>query len=112
MEVPQHCDSMGGCLVSLGRPADAVPLLTRLLALQDNSTNRIALGPRQCARSLCVLLLCHNDLAGVIVRAEEATKRDPYAHQFAQDPQAFAVLNRATEAVLPFLPPKALTAKR
>jgi uncharacterized protein len=30
------------------------------------------------------------------------------AHQFANDPQAFAVLNRATDAVLPFLPSKAL----
>jgi hypothetical protein len=30
------------------------------------------------------------------------------AHQFVQDPQALAVLNRATDAVLPFLPPKAL----
>jgi hypothetical protein len=30
------------------------------------------------------------------------------AHQFAEDPQALAVLNRATDAVLPFLPPKAL----
>jgi uncharacterized protein len=30
------------------------------------------------------------------------------AHEFASDPQAFAVLNRATDAVLPFLPPKAL----
>jgi tetratricopeptide (TPR) repeat protein len=39
----------GGCLVSLGRPADAVPLLTRLLALQDNSTNRIALARAQAA---------------------------------------------------------------
>jgi predicted Zn-dependent protease len=27
---------------------------------------------------LCVLLLRHNDLAGVIAQAEEATKRDPY----------------------------------
>jgi predicted Zn-dependent protease len=39
----------GGCLVSLGRPADAVPLLTRLLALQDTSTNRIALARAQAA---------------------------------------------------------------
>lgn len=39
----------GGCLVSLGRPADAVPLLARLLALQDNSTNRIALARAQAA---------------------------------------------------------------
>jgi tetratricopeptide (TPR) repeat protein len=39
----------GGCLVSLGRPADAVPLLTRLLAVQDNSTNRIALARAQAA---------------------------------------------------------------
>jgi len=31
------------------------------------------------------------------------------AHQFAQDPQALAVLNHATDAVLPFLPEKALT---
>ncbi|MGH9596426.1 MAG: beta-L-arabinofuranosidase domain-containing protein [Edaphobacter sp.] len=30
------------------------------------------------------------------------------AHQLAQDPQALAVLNRATDAVLPFLPAKAL----
>ncbi|GGG74726.1 beta-L-arabinofuranosidase domain-containing protein [Edaphobacter dinghuensis] len=30
------------------------------------------------------------------------------AHQFAGDPHALAVLNRATDAVLPFLPPKAL----
>ncbi|MDW5266915.1 MULTISPECIES: beta-L-arabinofuranosidase domain-containing protein [Acidobacteriaceae] len=30
------------------------------------------------------------------------------AHQFARDPQALAVLNHATDAVLPFLPPKAL----
>ena len=27
---------------------------------------------------LCVLLLRHNDLAGVIAQAEEATKLDPY----------------------------------
>ena len=38
-----------GCLVSLGRPTEAVPLLTRLLALQDNSTNRIALARAQAA---------------------------------------------------------------
>jgi tetratricopeptide (TPR) repeat protein len=38
-----------GCLVALGRPADAVPLLSRLLALQDNSTNRIALARAQAA---------------------------------------------------------------
>jgi len=30
------------------------------------------------------------------------------AHQFAGDPQALAVLNRATDAVLPYLPAKAL----
>ena len=30
------------------------------------------------------------------------------AHQFADDPQAFAVLGQATDAVLPFLPAKAL----
>jgi DUF1680 family protein len=30
------------------------------------------------------------------------------AHQYARDPQALAVLNHATDAVLPFLPPKAL----
>lgn len=31
------------------------------------------------------------------------------AHQFAHDPDALSVLTRATDAVLPFLPPKALT---
>jgi predicted Zn-dependent protease len=39
----------GGCLITLGRPADAVPLFKRLLALQDNSTNRIALAHVQVA---------------------------------------------------------------
>jgi predicted Zn-dependent protease len=39
----------GGCLVSVGRPADAVPLLSRLLAMQDNNTNRIALVRAQAA---------------------------------------------------------------
>ncbi len=39
----------GGCLISLGRPADAVPLLKRLLALQDSSMNRIALAHAQAA---------------------------------------------------------------
>jgi tetratricopeptide (TPR) repeat protein len=39
----------GGCLLSLGRPADAVPLLRRLLALQDNTMNRIALARAQGA---------------------------------------------------------------
>jgi hypothetical protein len=33
------------------------------------------------------------------------------AHQFAGDPQALAVLNRATDAVLPFLPAKALLSR-
>jgi tetratricopeptide (TPR) repeat protein len=37
------------CLVSLGRPAEAAPLLSRLIALQDNSTNRIALARAQAA---------------------------------------------------------------
>jgi tetratricopeptide (TPR) repeat protein len=39
----------GGCLITLGRPADAVPLFKRLLALQDNSTNRMALAHVQAA---------------------------------------------------------------
>jgi tetratricopeptide (TPR) repeat protein len=38
-----------GCLASLGRPVEAVPLLERLLALQDNSPNRIALARAQAA---------------------------------------------------------------
>ena len=37
----------GGCLVSLGRPADAIAPLSRLLTLQDNSANRIALARAQ-----------------------------------------------------------------
>lgn len=39
----------GGCLVSLGRPAEAIPLISRLLALEDNGTNRIALARAQAA---------------------------------------------------------------
>ena len=38
-----------GCLVSLNRPAEAIPLLSHLLALQDNSINRIALARAQAA---------------------------------------------------------------
>ena len=39
----------GGCLVSLERPAEAVPQLSRLLVLEDSSTNRIALARAQAA---------------------------------------------------------------
>jgi tetratricopeptide (TPR) repeat protein len=38
-----------GCLLSLDRPAEAIPLLTRLLALRENNTNRIALARAQAA---------------------------------------------------------------
>jgi tetratricopeptide (TPR) repeat protein len=46
---PAALRQYAGCLVSLDRPADAVPLLTRLFALQDTSTNRIALARAQAA---------------------------------------------------------------
>jgi len=46
---PAALRQYAGCLVSLGRPAEAVPLLSRLLALKDNSTNRIALARAQAA---------------------------------------------------------------
>ena len=39
----------GGCLVSLERPAEALPQLSRLLVLEDNNTNRIALARAQAA---------------------------------------------------------------
>jgi predicted Zn-dependent protease len=39
----------GGCLVFLDRPAEAIPILSRLVVLQDNSTNRIALARAQAA---------------------------------------------------------------
>lgn len=38
-----------GCLVSLGRPAEAIPLLSHLLTVEDNNTNRIALARAQAA---------------------------------------------------------------
>jgi tetratricopeptide (TPR) repeat protein len=37
----------GGCLVALERPNDAMPVLSQLLALQDDSANRIALARAQ-----------------------------------------------------------------
>ncbi len=46
---PAALRQYGGCLVSLGRPAEAVPLLSRLLALQDNNSNRVALARAQVA---------------------------------------------------------------
>jgi tetratricopeptide (TPR) repeat protein len=39
----------GGCLLALNRPAEAAPLLSQLVALQDNSGNRIALARAQAA---------------------------------------------------------------
>jgi predicted Zn-dependent protease len=38
-----------GCLWAVGRPAEAVPLFTQLLAMQDSSENRIALARAQAA---------------------------------------------------------------
>jgi predicted Zn-dependent protease len=46
---PAALRQYGGCLVSLDRPAEAVPLLSRLLALQDNNANRVALARAQAA---------------------------------------------------------------
>jgi tetratricopeptide (TPR) repeat protein len=48
-ENPAALRQYGGCLVSLGRPAEAIPLLSRLLTLQDNSTSRVALARAQAA---------------------------------------------------------------
>jgi tetratricopeptide (TPR) repeat protein len=39
----------GGCLVSLERPAEALPPLSRLIVLEDSNTNRIALARAQAA---------------------------------------------------------------
>jgi predicted Zn-dependent protease len=38
-----------GCLIFLDRPAESLPLLSRLLVLQDNSANRIAFARAQAA---------------------------------------------------------------
>jgi predicted Zn-dependent protease len=46
---PAALRQYGGCLVSLDRPAEAIPLLSHLLSLQDNNTNRIALARAQAA---------------------------------------------------------------
>jgi cytochrome c-type biogenesis protein CcmH/NrfG len=46
---PAALRQYGGCLVSLDRPAEAIPLLSRLLALQDNNANRVALARAQAA---------------------------------------------------------------
>lgn len=39
----------GSCLMIVGRPAEAVPVLSQLVALQDQSSNRIALARAQIA---------------------------------------------------------------
>lgn len=46
---PAALRQYGGCLVTLDRPAEAVPLLSRLLALRDNNLNRVALARAQAA---------------------------------------------------------------
>jgi tetratricopeptide (TPR) repeat protein len=78
----------GGCLISLGRPADAVPLLTRLLALQDNSTNRIALARAQAAAkdrpaALATLqpLLADARDSGAFLLAADLAEADNYTPQ-------------------------------
>ena len=55
-KAPTHVDrnapalrQYAGCLVSLGRPAEAISPLSRLLALQDTNTNRIVLARAQAA---------------------------------------------------------------
>ena len=46
---PAALREYGACLMMLDRPADAVPMISRLVELQDNSKNRIALARTQAA---------------------------------------------------------------
>ena len=46
---PAALREYGACLMTLDRPAEAIPLISRLVELQDNSTNRIALARTQAA---------------------------------------------------------------
>ena len=46
---PAALRQYGGCLIAVGRPAEAIPLLSRLLTLQDDNANRIALARAQAA---------------------------------------------------------------
>lgn len=46
---PAALREYGACLMTLDRPAEAVPLISRLVELQDDSTNRIALARTQAA---------------------------------------------------------------
>ena len=46
---PPALRQYGGCLLNLGRPGEAVPLLSQLLNQQPNSVNRIALARAQAA---------------------------------------------------------------
>jgi tetratricopeptide (TPR) repeat protein len=46
---PPALRQYGGCLRALDRPAEAVPLFTQLLTLQDSSANRILLARAQAA---------------------------------------------------------------
>jgi predicted Zn-dependent protease len=46
---PPALQQYGSCLMILGRPAEAVPVLSQLLALQNQTANRIALARAQIA---------------------------------------------------------------
>ena len=46
---PPALRQYGGCLMTLGRPAEAAPLLSKLLVMQDRTDNRIALAHAQAA---------------------------------------------------------------
>jgi tetratricopeptide (TPR) repeat protein len=55
-KAPRHVNAntaalrqFAGCLASLDRPAEAIPLRSRLLTMEDNSANRIALARAQAA---------------------------------------------------------------
>lgn len=55
----------GGCLVTLGRPADAEPVLVQLLALSDSPDNRVALAQVQAdARDTTAALTTLQPLLG------------------------------------------------
>jgi tetratricopeptide (TPR) repeat protein len=94
---PAALRQYGACLVSVGRPSDAIPLLSRLITLQDSSMNRIALARAQeAAKDRPAALATLQPLLGSDSRDGAAFL---YAARFAeadnQTPQAVEWFRRA-----------------
>ena len=96
---PPALQQYGRCLMNLGRPADAVPVLSQLLALQNQTENRLALARAQTAAKQQTAALA--TLQPLLDSASRNSEAFLLAAQLAEDenetPKAVEWLRRAIE---------------